>query len=373
MTQLRRVRGTAAILATLAAATLAGTAQSQAQATPRPGATVRATAPSPPRTALHLHVTGCDRCSVQLQQAIHHRPEVWQSRSRRVGSDHQVVFRVRSSRTHGMSFVVRAPWAQHLDWVPNVATRYAGQALDSFVTRTEARHADRAAGCWAGTRLNAVSLDFHVARIAAEAGDGSPTQAPLVYATHSMRSWRPVVRTYKGALANQEAFYCSRPRSNAVTFEARGCAGCELQALNGARRLENLWISPSKTVAGDTVTFRVPRPLTRGLSVSVQAPWEGSPPFRTAVVWRYGGHRTGDPVTFTDARSRSRASGCWGGTTEPSLTVALTIRRVTVLSTVGTPTAGSIAYARVTQPWTRPMSRVVKGVLGTQEAIVCHG
>jgi hypothetical protein len=372
MERVRRVRGIAAVVATLAAVTLATTAENGAHAASVPPDRSGAGAAMATTTALHIAVSGCHRCSLQLQQAIHGRNRVWQSTSKRIGDDQVVTFHVHSHRTKGMSFVVRAPWAKGLDWVPNVATRYAGHKVDSFVTRTQARHADRAAGCWAGTRLNRVDLAFHVSRITAEAGDGSPTEAPLVYATHSMSSWKPFADTYKGALANQEAFYCTRPKTTDVSFQTPGCAGCELQVLNGARRPENLWISASKTVSADSVSFKVPRPMTRGLSVTVQAPWEGSPPFRTAVVWRYGGHRVGDAVTFTDARSRARASGCWGGTTEPAVSIGLTIRQVTVDNTIGSPTAGSIAFARVTQAWRRPMNPVEKGVLGVQEAIVCH-
>jgi len=38
-----------------------------------------------------------------------------------------------------------------------------------------------------------------------------------------MSSWGPVVKTYKGMIANQEAFYCTRPQESKVTFEAPGC------------------------------------------------------------------------------------------------------------------------------------------------------
>jgi hypothetical protein len=127
-----RVRGIAAVLATLAAATLATTAQSDARAATGAADAARH---EPARTTLHIHVSGCDHCSVQLQQAIQGRPAVWQSRTQRVGDDHRARFRVPTRRTHGMSFVVLAPWAKGLDWVPNVATRYRGHDIDSFISR----------------------------------------------------------------------------------------------------------------------------------------------------------------------------------------------------------------------------------------------
>jgi len=210
MTRARRVRGTVAILATLAAATLATTAQNDAHAAT---GSAGSGADKPAKTTLRLHITGCDRCSVQLQHAVTGRPHVWTSKAQRVGSDHQAVFRVRTPRTKGLSFVLRAPWQGDTGAVPNIVTRYAGHAVDSHVTRKAARHAHRAEGCWAGTTLDRVRLDFHVARVPAKTVDGHATKIPLAYATHSMSSWRPMVKTYKGTIANQDAFYCTKPRA----------------------------------------------------------------------------------------------------------------------------------------------------------------
>jgi hypothetical protein len=88
------------------------------------------------------------------------------------------------------------------------------------------------------------------------------------------------------------------------------------------------------------------------------------------LAWRYAGHHVGDPVTFHDARSQSRGTPCWGGTTSKSLTIPLTIRKVTVPGTTG-PAAGTIAYADVTQSWLKPMYDAGKGVIGSQEVIAC--
>ena len=368
MTRLRRGRGIAAVLATLAAATLATTAQNDAHAA---SGSAGAGAHKPARTTLHIHVTGCDRCSLQLQQAIHGRSEVWQTGIQKIGSDHRATFRVRTSRTEGMSFVLRAPWAKGLDAVPNVVTRYGGHDIDSFISRKVARHANRAAGCWAGTQLNNLTLDFHVARIRAESARGYPITAPLVYATHSMSSWKPMVKTFKGMVANQEAFYCTRPKTTKVTFQAPGCDGCEVGVMNGAFRPENIWGTKSKTVQSGAVTFRVPRPETRGLSMTVSAPWEGDTGYTTVVAFRYPGHDVGDAVSFADARSQDRGSACWGGTSHTDLTIPLTVRKVTVRGYFG-PTDGTIAYADVTQQWLKPMLPGRKGVLGAQDLIVCH-
>jgi hypothetical protein len=65
-------------------------------------------------------------------------------------------------------------------------TRYRGSKVDAAVTRDEARQGRYAAGCWAGTRVDDVTLDFHVARIDGRTLTGEPTKLPLAYATHAM-------------------------------------------------------------------------------------------------------------------------------------------------------------------------------------------
>ncbi len=144
-----------------------------------------------------------------------------------------------------------------------------------------------------------------------------------------------------------------------------------MQVMNGAFRPENIWAAEPRQVSSGEVTFRVPRPLTKGITATVVAPWEGTTGYTTVVAFRYAGHQVGDPVSFSDARDQRRGSPCWGGTTSKNVTLALTTRQVTVPGTTG-PAAGTIAYADVTQPWLKPMMRGRKGVLGSQEIIACR-
>ena len=204
MTPLRRV---AAIVLTLAAAALATTAQNDAHA---------ATAPSSaragvPHTRLDVHVAGCPRCTVTLQQAVEGRLTVWTSKPQRVGSDHVATWTIRTAHTPGLSFLVTAPWAGNIGAVPNMVTRYRGQQVGDTVTLAQARHSRHAEGCWAGTSQDTARLDFRVARVATRTVDGRPTQTPLAFATHSMPSWRPMVGTFKGTIGNQDAFWCTQP------------------------------------------------------------------------------------------------------------------------------------------------------------------
>jgi hypothetical protein len=367
-----RLPRVAAVIVTLAAAALATTAQGDAHAASAP-TTPSATSSTakPPHTHLILHVTGCDRCSIAPQHAVTGHQHVWTPPYQRIGSDHRAVFRVRTAWTRGMSFVLRAPWQGDTGAVPNVVTAYRGHAVDSYVSRASARNGRRAEGCWAGTTVDRVRLDFHVSRVRARTLDGHPTRIPLVYATHTMSSWQPMVKAFKGTIGNQDAFYCTQPPNTEVTFQTPGCNGCEIGIMNGAARIENTWAVAPKTVSGESVSFRVPRTLTRGISATVLGPWEGATGYTTMLVWRYAGHRVGDAVSFHDARSQTRGTPCWGGTTSKALTIPLTIRKVTVPGTTG-PAAGTIAFADVTQTWVRPMMRAGKGVVGSQEVITCR-
>ena len=139
MTQVRRVRGVAAVLATLAAATLATTAQDNAHAATGDGSGTG----KHPTTKLRVHVTGCDACSLQLQHAVNGKAHVWTSSRQRIGADHVAAFTVRTSRTHGLSFVIRAPWEGNTGAVSNIVTRYSGQSIDHHVTRFEPHHRGR--------------------------------------------------------------------------------------------------------------------------------------------------------------------------------------------------------------------------------------
>jgi hypothetical protein len=361
----RRSTGIAAILTTIAAATLAALAPGDAQAAAGAGA-----AAPPAKTTVHLRLTGCDRCSVQLQHAVTGKGEVWTSKSRRIGSDHKAVFHVRTARTHGLSFVVRAPWGGNTGAVPNMVTRYAGHRVDKHVSVRTARHGARAEGCWAGTNLDEVWLGFHVARVSGRTVDGHKTKLPLAYATHTMSSWKPMVKTYRGTIGNQDAFYCSRPPMTKLTLTAAHCHGCQIGVMNGALRPENTWTARLKTMKNGSVTVRVPRNLTKGISTTVYGPWEGNTGYTTVVAWRYAGQKVGDAVPFKTARAATHGSACWGGTTATSLTIPLTIRKVRTGGNTG-PTNGTIAYAKVTQEWLKPRMQADRGILGSQETIAC--
>jgi len=104
--------------------------------------------------------------------------------------------------------------------------------------------------------------------------------------------------------------------------------------------------------------------------MTLTAPWEGHTGYVTTVAFRYGGEQVGDEVGFAEARSKSKASACWAGTSADEVTIPLTVRKVWVEG-VRHRVRGSIAYAAVTQDWMVPMRDVWDGVMGSQDVNVC--
>ena len=163
---------------------------------------------SEPTTRLTIHITGCSTCHVKLVQAGAHT--YWHSRSKYVGSNDIVTFVVPTRRTHGMSFEVYAPWEGFTDSNLNVATRYRAQDPGQHWTATQAKHAKRAFGCWAGTQKRHATLHFKVARFTFTSEiDGTHLETGAVaWASPGLHVRGASAPAWHGRIGNQDAFYC---------------------------------------------------------------------------------------------------------------------------------------------------------------------
>lgn len=186
-----------------------------------------------------------------------------------------------------------------------------------------------------------------------------------------------VAALYAGtaALPAAEADSKAAPQKTTITFEVPDCEGCELSLIqsrwdDSARYGVRTWDGPEATVKDGKATLTVRTSRTWGMSVVVDAPWEGHLAANTTVAFRYAGHAVGDPVTLRDARDERKASACWEGTRQESVTIPLTIRKVRV-DGVHERVDGSIAFADETQSWLQPMRRTYDGVLASQDVNVC--
>ena len=164
------------------------------------------------------------------------------------------------------------------------------------------------------------------------------------------------------------------PRTK-LTFAVEDCEGCEIQLVNARSTLDadvvHVWQSRTRTVEDGTVTFRIARKRTWGLSATVVAPWEGHTGYLATVAWRYNGEHVGDAVTLEEAVTKKKASACWEGTRQSRLRIPLVVEEVEV-DGVHERVPGTIAFVPTTQSWLPPMRQVWDGVLGSQDINICR-
>lgn len=189
----------AAATTTLAAA-LAAAAPSAATAPE----TARAAAP---RTHLILDVTGCNGCRLGLTQALDGRDHVWQSRSRTVRHG-SASWSIPTSRTHGLSITVLAPWDGGAGYVPTVAFRYAGERIGDEVTNAVAKTKRKASACWAGTDEDAVTIAVTVVHARSTNPPGDPIRTPRAFTAVTQDWEKPMERAWHGISGTQDATYC---------------------------------------------------------------------------------------------------------------------------------------------------------------------
>jgi hypothetical protein len=177
--------------------------------------------------------------------------------------------------------------------------------------------------------------------------------------------------TATGSAAAAEGSSYAAKSWTKVAFTVSGCEGCRLRLTQARDGRKNVWQSKSRTVTDGLVTWRVPTSRTRGLSVTVLAPWDGGAGYVPTVAFRYAGTDVGDTVTNATAKSKKRASACWAGTTRSAVTVPITVVRADGVTPTGQRIKTPRAFASVTQRWDQPMERVRRGISGTQDVVFC--
>lgn len=157
----------------------------------------------------------------------------------------------------------------------------------------------------------------------------------------------------------------------ALTIKVGNCDDCTIGAVSASTSdYQDVWSQDAKVKDG-AATFKVPADRMHSLSFTVGAPWEGNTGYATGVVARYAKTKPGDVVTFTAARTKKKASGCYAGSPEKTVTLRLKVRKVKVDGQGGR-VWGTIAWFKATQQWQRPMERAVKGVIGRQDVLFCE-
>ena len=161
-----------------------------------------------------------------------------------------------------------------------------------------------------------------------------------------------------------------------LTFTGDGCKGCVISpeqliyaSDNGGQ--ESSWSGKDRKVRGDSVTFLVPTESTRGLMFYIDAPESKSGAFldaRPMVVFQYAGYSPGEWVERAQAVKASRASPCWTGTTEVSVSLAVNVRAVKLQGVNDTP--GGSTTVRVPLAWVAPTEQAFGGFAKTDRGAV---
>ncbi|WP_395657925.1 hypothetical protein [Nocardioides sp.] len=201
---------TAALTTTLATTLAAAIATSLAAGSATAGAPTgppEAARADVPRTHLTMRFTGCNGCDIRLTQALDGREQVWQSKGRTVRHG-TASWSIPTSRTHGLSVTVLAPWDGGAGYVPTVAFRYGGERVGDEVTDAVARTKKRASACWAGTAKDAVTLRITVVRARSTNPPGDPIRTPRAFAAVTQRWEKPMERAWHGISGTQDATYC---------------------------------------------------------------------------------------------------------------------------------------------------------------------
>lgn len=194
---------TAGLAAGLSAGALTGLTTS-ASASDGTGPTARA---AQPRTHLTLRFTGCNGCHIGLTQALDGRRHVWQASGRTVRHG-RASWSIPTSRTHGLSITVLAPWDGGAGYVPTVVFRYAGEHVGDVVTNRVAKTKRRASACWAGTEQDSATLRITVVHARSTNPPGDPIRTPRAF-TSTTQAWEtPMLPAWHGISGTQDATYC---------------------------------------------------------------------------------------------------------------------------------------------------------------------
>lgn len=171
------------------------------------------------------------------------------------------------------------------------------------------------------------------------------------------------------------------PGTTTITMTVADCEGCTIQPA-----LERIDADgKAATYSGTTVTvrngvavMRVPTSKTPGMSFRINGPRREDINAEPVIVTQFKGYAPGTVVTPAQARRAKQASGCWVGTSAPS--VALEVRTMRVLMPKFPPDGPG--RARVTTGWLVPtvkapgsgsFAQAFKGVLAVQDiAFPCN-
>ena len=163
--------------------------------------------------------------------------------------------------------------------------------------------------------------------------------------------------------------------STTITVKVIGCGGCTITPVQAITGEDTIWTGTAVKVSGGKAVLTVPTVRTRGMSFNLEASWNVAINAMPVIVTQYQGTQPGQVVTKKQAMAFTGATGCWAGTTEPAVTLNVTVRRVTMPAF---PPGGKKKTTRVPLAWMVPTQSTTggfdaasKGVIAQQNAWFC--
>jgi len=173
----------------------------------------------------------------------------------------------------------------------------------------------------------------------------------------------------------QAAPHAPAAGSTSITMKVTGCNGCTITPVQAIEGEDAIWSGAAVKVKGGKALLTVPTARTRGMSFNLEAAWNVAINAMPVIVTQYESTQPGQSVTKKQAMTFTRATGCWAGTTEPAVTVNVTVRRVTMPAF---PPSGKKKTTRVPLAWMVPTQSTTggfdtasKGVIAQQNAWYC--
>jgi len=157
------------------------------------------------------------------------------------------------------------------------------------------------------------------------------------------------------------------PGTTRLIYLVSDCEGCKLW-LVGFDGDGHGWGTPPIDINEGRAEVVIDTALTPGLVTLVVPPWDnkGGRQGTPTIAMRYNKQAVGSRVTNRRARSRTRGTGCWAGTDASRHRFHIIVRRVQLPDGVST-----LAFARTTQAWTKPMAPAPHGRLRTVSPAPC--
>lgn len=158
-----------------------------------------------------------------------------------------------------------------------------------------------------------------------------------------------------------------------ITMRVSDCEGCTIQPVLeriDADGVGDTYSGRTVTVRNGVAVMRVPTSATPGMSFRINGPRREDINAGPVIVTQYKGFAPGTVVTPAQARRAQQASGCWVGTSAP--TVTLEVRTMTVLMDKFPPDGPG--KTRVTTGWLVPTAKApgnfdssITGVIAVQD------